>query len=399
MERSYFRNLGVRVLIIWMAFLFLPTLIHAQSGQRQSSLPPIPAPLVREGDLAMKLVPALGMGTASDEVMAESVLGDAGIAPRNGWISDYPVTPDIIGELQKSIGSAVDAGKLVMNKDEALRLLNDAATDASLPVTPYEADTQATLPQYTAAYPDPSAMDDYYAAEGPPVYTYYPPPVDYSYLYGFVPYPFWYSGFWFPGFFILHDFHRPLFVNGRSFYCSNHFRSFGNNRYARINPVGRFNGLPFAHTGPAARVGTVTGASIHSSNRATFNATRANAIGPSRMSAPSRSGAVAGSPYRGRTVSYQGGAPNLSYRSAGTQSVYRGPAAASPPYRFSSAASPSFGHGAYGPSYRSAGFSAGRGSSGFSGGGGGGFSSGRASGGSSSGRSGGGSSRGSHGHR
>ena len=53
--------------------------------------------------------------------------------------------------------------------------------------------------------------------------TYYPPPPDYGYLYSWVPYPFWCSGFRFGGFFILNDFHRSAFVNGRRVTVSNHF--------------------------------------------------------------------------------------------------------------------------------------------------------------------------------
>jgi hypothetical protein len=40
-----------------------------------------------------------------------------------GWIADYPVTPDIIGELQSSIGAAADSGRLALNKDAAMMAL------------------------------------------------------------------------------------------------------------------------------------------------------------------------------------------------------------------------------------------------------------------------------------
>jgi hypothetical protein len=86
--------------------------------------------LHREGDFAVRLVHSLGAGTAKDEVEAESMLGDIGITPRNGWIADYPVTPDIIGELNKAVSSAANAGKLPMNKDEALKRLDDLAAEA-----------------------------------------------------------------------------------------------------------------------------------------------------------------------------------------------------------------------------------------------------------------------------
>jgi hypothetical protein len=58
--------------------------------------PPAAVPLVREGAFALNLA-ALSLDHPTSEVEAESILGTAGIAPSNGWIADYPVTPDIIG--------------------------------------------------------------------------------------------------------------------------------------------------------------------------------------------------------------------------------------------------------------------------------------------------------------
>ncbi|MBI5100452.1 MAG: hypothetical protein HZB33_01255, partial [Nitrospirae bacterium] len=69
-------------------------------GDVYSEPPPVSAPLIREGAFALKLAEALGLGHPESEVEAESMLGAAGVAPRNGWIADYPVTPDIIGELR-----------------------------------------------------------------------------------------------------------------------------------------------------------------------------------------------------------------------------------------------------------------------------------------------------------
>ncbi len=69
---------------------------------------------------------------------------------------------------------------------------------------------------------DPEVINNYYNDYGPPVVTYYAPPLPYYYLYGWVPYPFWYSGFFFRGFFILHDFHRTGFFHGHPFFVTNH---------------------------------------------------------------------------------------------------------------------------------------------------------------------------------
>ena len=86
-------------------------------------------------------------------------------------------------------------------------------------------------PPTTPEYTEPSVIDNYYYAEGPPVVTYYPPPWDYYYMYAWVPSPFWCSGFFFPGFFILHDFHRVVFVRHRHpCVISNHFRDSQNRK-------------------------------------------------------------------------------------------------------------------------------------------------------------------------
>ena len=89
--------------ILFIAGLFLlmlPAVTQAQSG----GPPPIEQQLVREGEFAVRLASTLGVSAAADEVEAESRLGEVGITPRNGWIADYPVTPDIVGELQKAVG-------------------------------------------------------------------------------------------------------------------------------------------------------------------------------------------------------------------------------------------------------------------------------------------------------
>ncbi|HET6460186.1 MAG TPA: hypothetical protein VFG29_05295 [Syntrophales bacterium] len=67
------------------------------------------------------------------------------------------------------------------------------------------------------------------------------PPPDFYYLYAWIPYPFWCSGFWVPGFFVLNDFHRII--------VSNHFNDMRKRRVFRIDPGARFNGRTFAGIG------------------------------------------------------------------------------------------------------------------------------------------------------
>ena len=121
----------------------------------------------------MKLAEALKIGEVKSEAEAESRLARIGIIPRNGWIADYPVTPDIIGELQNAIAAAADSGKLVMKKDEAIKTFQGLIADIQS--------------QYAGAEPPP--------AEQPPPESYYSPypyyPYNYSY-YDPYPYPYFY---------------------------------------------------------------------------------------------------------------------------------------------------------------------------------------------------------------
>ena len=227
-----------------LGLLMIPFVVYGQSEQQAAQAPPVAPALVREGDFAMKLVSELKIGTAQNEADAETMLGSSGIAPKNGWIADYPVTPDIIGELQNAVSAAADSRRLPMGKDEALKVLQDLTGEFGLNVVAdtsgkYSENQPATGPQYT----EPSVVNNYYYEEGPPVVTYYPPPWDYDYLYAWVPYPFWCSGFFFPGFFVLHDFHRVVIVNPHKVVVvSNHVVNSINKRVVVIDPPTRSRG-------------------------------------------------------------------------------------------------------------------------------------------------------------
>jgi len=276
----------VSLLFISILLLVIPAIVHAQSApppapspaaqteRTRPGAPPIAPPMVREGDFAVKLVNALGLGTAEDEVGAETQLGEAGIVPRNGWIADYPVTPDIIAELQRSVGDAADARKIGMSKDEALKRLGNVSTDLSMAITTQPVgETYEPSPAEAANYPDPSVINNYYTTEGPPVVSYYAPPPDYYYLYSWLPSPFWWNSFWFPGFFILNDFHRPFFFGHHWGFVSNHFNDISNHRVYRIDPAGRFRGRTFAGIGVTNRRGFISTGVPHGERRV-FNAPR-----------------------------------------------------------------------------------------------------------------------------
>lgn len=216
---------------------------YPQVKQTTTTPPPVAPTLVREGDFATRLVSALEIGTAENETEAETMLASGGIAPKNGWISDYPITPDILGELQDAVAAAADSNRLPMGKDEALEVLDSVSVDLGLYVLSYTSGEYAGTPAPASPqYTEPTVINNYYYREGPPVVTYYPPPPDYLYLYAWVPYPFWYSRFSFSGFFILHDFRKVSIVHKRVVVVANHVFHRHHRRFYKIDPVKRRGG-------------------------------------------------------------------------------------------------------------------------------------------------------------
>jgi len=287
---------------IMVALVIMPVTAFAQSDQTATTAPPLSQPLVREGTLALKLAEALKVGTPANEAEAESALTAAGIAPKNGWIADYPVTPDIAGELQSSVNDAASAGRIPFNKDAATAAFQDVMTSYNLSVAP-GISTPAANAASPPDYPDAEAINNYYYDEGPPVVTYYAPPPDYAYLYSWVPYPFWWWNFWFPGFFVLADFNIGFHGHhghhdghhdghhhghGDGEFITNHFRDHSG-RMTRIDPAHRAHGGTFAERGgdrgwtsPTAR----SSAQSIVANRSAFTSARRNSV----VSSPSSNG-------------------------------------------------------------------------------------------------------------
>jgi hypothetical protein len=270
------------------------------TNQMSAASPPVAPPLVPEGIFAVQLVEALKIGQAQDEAQAETMLSAIGIEPRNGWIAGYPVTPDIVGEIEKSVTASADAKTLQMGRDEAEKVVENLSAKLGLNIVPaypspsaqaapvgnapiysymdvngvlYYTDRYDLVPkEYRdqlqtigeetppqppeesagvmaerpvdnyAANPAPEVINNYYYNDGPPVVTYYAPPAAYYYLYAWVPYPFRCSGFFFPGFFILRDFHRHIIFNRHPFVITNHVVHDVNKTVSVINPVTRANG-------------------------------------------------------------------------------------------------------------------------------------------------------------
>ena len=231
-----------------IALFSMPFTIYAQSDQKPAA-PPISQTLVPEGDFALKLAPALKLGTPNNGTQAEDMLTSAGIAPKNGWIADYPITPNIVGELQSAVVTAADSKKLPMEKNDALEAFQSVTTEFGLVITPGSGQYAENQAPASSEYVQPQEINNYYYEEGPPVVSYYPPPWDYYYLYDWVSYPFWCSGFFFPGFFILGDFDTFVFVghHHHRFRITNHFFNHRTHAFGRVDPVNH-SWTNFSHT-------------------------------------------------------------------------------------------------------------------------------------------------------
>jgi hypothetical protein len=289
MKRLPFMYKGSSIICLFFLCV-MPAMIHAQSEQSNPGAPPVSQPLINEGSFAVELASAFALSNTDDEVEAESRLGELGIAPRNGWIADYPVTPDIIVELQNSISEASAAGKLSISKDDALKKFNDVTVSLGFSISPYTPGTNYQPTQTSCAnYPNPEMINNSYTTEGPPVVTYYCPPPDYYELYTWVPCPFWWSDLWFPGFFILHDFHRIVHRHKKVVVITNHFNEIRSHHVFRIDPMERFRGRTFGGIGmPRHRDSIPTG--IPSSERKIFNAPHAQGVPGGKMGSPTHHG-------------------------------------------------------------------------------------------------------------
>jgi len=155
---------------------------YSQPGQDRAEARSGEQSLVREGYFAMELAEVLKIEEVKSEAEAESRLASLGIAPQNGWIADYPLTPSVIGELRTAVGEASDSGKIAMKREEAIRAFDDLITSIESQNAGIEP------PPAREAYPEPY---DY------PRFYYYP------YYY---PYPFTFGGYY--RFHLPHRHHR-----------------------------------------------------------------------------------------------------------------------------------------------------------------------------------------------
>jgi hypothetical protein len=204
-----------RLAMFFLGLLLFVPLSALAVEKGSETAPPIEQTLVREGDFALRLADTLSLAKTDNESDAERVLASAEIAPKNGWISDFPVTPDVLAEIRASVVDAAESGRIKMDKKIAEDRFYALSKDMELPIVAGNDTATAdsnmgyvTGEEYgeAADYQDQNAINDYYYDEGPPVITYYAPPPDYFYLYAWDPYPFWWGGYWFPGYYVLNNF-------------------------------------------------------------------------------------------------------------------------------------------------------------------------------------------------
>ncbi len=326
--------------IVGVLCLLLMPLAAQAAGNPSGSKPPVEQPLVREGDFAVKLANVLNLTNGDDEAEAESTLASMGILPKNGWIADYPVTPDVLAEIQNSAEDAAQSGKLPMDKQAALGAVEKVSTGFDLPInaggSQYSADAEGPPPEGGySEYAGPDDLDDYYDEYGPPVVTYYSPPWDYAYMYDWVPYPFWWGGYGYGGFYVLGDFHRrhEVFEHNRfvTRNITNQVRT-PNGRIARINPTFRATQTPAA----LGRAGTFGGAGVN--NLQARGATQAARSILNRGGFPAGGGTLAaGSQFRGTGRPGAVGAGIAGSRMAGVS-----PRISGTPRTFAGGGAPSF---------------------------------------------------------
>ncbi|MEN6466152.1 MAG: hypothetical protein ABFD62_13305 [Syntrophaceae bacterium] len=182
------------------ACLLLLVLTETAGAQ---SFPPIAAPLVRQGVFAVSLATSLGINIGLSETAAINNLSAIGIIPRGGWVPGALVTPAVIGELQHSVFLAARSGQLLISSGRVLTRFNDVRLRLGLPIFPVPAASRAAF--LNAGAIDPRQINRFFAINGPPLLTFFPPPNRFRNLFTFTPCPFVCSNVFFPGFFVRND--------------------------------------------------------------------------------------------------------------------------------------------------------------------------------------------------
>jgi hypothetical protein len=163
--------------------------------------------VIAQREFALHVANALGIKVPGndDPARAARALAAQGIAPRAGWQPDEAVTPLTIAEIRDAIAYAASAGRLRVDPVDAVRAYEQIVAQLELPLPvepPRYAEEGKGVKRYEGGC-DASAYDYYYGGTGVPPYTYCPPPPAYVSMYLWVGTPFYWSGYYFPGYYAL----------------------------------------------------------------------------------------------------------------------------------------------------------------------------------------------------
>jgi hypothetical protein len=184
-------------------------LLAAVSDVNADAFPPIAAPLIRQGTLAVSLASSLGLGAGS-EAAAISNLSQLGIIPRGGWSASILVTPALIGELQNSIFLAARSGQLFISGSKVLTRFDSVRVGLGFPIFPANAAARAAF--RNANFISPFEINRFFINNGLPLMTFFPPPAQFRRQFAFTPFPFVSSNVFFPGFFVRQDVSSRFFA-------------------------------------------------------------------------------------------------------------------------------------------------------------------------------------------
>lgn len=197
-----------RLTAVLLVAMLLPLSLWAAETSVDTKQERLIAPVViPQGELAFHLVNALGIRLPDndDPLRAIRELMAHGIAPRAGWSPEAAVTPQIIAELRDAVAIAASAGRLRLDPPAAVRAFEVIVAQLELPLPiepPRYAEGERGVKIYESAC-DPNAYDYYYGGTGVPPYTYCRPPPAYFSMYAWVGTPFYWDGYYFPGFYTL----------------------------------------------------------------------------------------------------------------------------------------------------------------------------------------------------
>lgn len=160
-----------------------------------------------QSEFAFHLANALAVRIpqGDDPLRAIRALAALGISPRVGWTPDAAVTPRTIAEVRDAVATAAAAGRLREDPQDAVRAFEVVTAQLGLPLPvepPRYAGAERGVQLYEGAC-DARYYDDYYGGAGVPPYTYCRPPPAYFSMYAWIGTPFYWGGYYFPGYYTL----------------------------------------------------------------------------------------------------------------------------------------------------------------------------------------------------